>query len=109
MVHTYSSAAAAEPLSKIVQVLDDTRSFRSMPDNTRRRMFDQTLVRSGLGTGYSMPLGRVWCADLQAAVYVDLMSENEEEEESESSGDVTSSSGPSSECSYGQSSLKGNK
>ena len=96
MVHTYSRDAAAEPLSKLVQVLDDIRSFRLMPDNIRSGRFDHNVIRSGAATGHSMPLGRERCTELQPAVYVDLVSEKEEECESESSEDVTISSGSSS-------------
>ena len=96
MVHTYSRDAVSEPLSKLVQVLDDIRSFRFRPDNTRSGRFDHTVVGSGAAVSQSMPQGREMTMQSQATATVDLISEKEEDD-STSSEDVTSSSGQSSE------------
>lgn len=96
MVHTYSRDAVSEPLAKLVQVLDDIRSFRFKPDNTRSGRFDHTVVGSGAAVSPSMPQGREMTMQSQATATVDLISEKEEDD-STSSEDVTSSSGQSSE------------
>ena len=96
MVHTYSRDAVSEPLAKLVQVLDDIRSFRFKPDNTRSGRFDHTVVGSGAAVSPSMPQGREMTMQSQATATDDLISEKEEDD-STSSEDVTSSSGQSSE------------
>ena len=95
MVHTYSRDAASEPLAKLVQVLDDIRTFKFKPDNTRSGRFDHTVVNTQSMGSHSMPQGRVSSAVPKPAEFVDLVSEKEEEE-SDSGEDVTSSSGQSS-------------
>ena len=92
MVHTYSRDAASEPLARLMEVLDDIRAERFLPDSTRSGRFAKGLLTPAGGKGVPMPAGR---GKPDSPVMVDLAS-NKSESESDDEA-ATSSSDESSQ------------
>ena len=86
MVHTYSRDAASEPLARLIQVLDDIRAAKFLPDSTRSGRFAQGSSASASGQKVPMPSGRV---EPNPVEWVDLVSNKSE---SESDDEVATSS-----------------